>query len=87
MPSSVIRDIAYDSERTELKVSFVSGKVYIYALVPAAVAAALANADAKGVYFNAHVRDRYPFRKARAPAPGEADRASLHAALKASQGG
>jgi hypothetical protein len=48
MPSSVIRDIAYDSERTELKVSFVSGKVYIYALVPAAVAAALANADAKG---------------------------------------
>jgi hypothetical protein len=56
MPSSVIRDFAYDAERNELTVNFVSGKVYVYSLVPPPVAAAFNDAAAKGAYFNAHPR-------------------------------
>jgi hypothetical protein len=66
MPSQVIRALAYDAERNELTVSFVSGRVYVYSLVPPAVFAALEATASKGAFFNQHVRDRYPFRKAKA---------------------
>ena len=66
MPSQVIRDLAYDAERNELTVSFVSGRVYVYSLVPLAVFAAIEATGPKGAFFNQHIRDRYPFRKAKA---------------------
>lgn len=34
MPSSVIRSFDYDAARNELSITFVSGKLYIYQLVP-----------------------------------------------------
>jgi lysyl-tRNA synthetase class 2 len=86
MPSGVIRDSDYDAARHELTVRFTNGRVYIYSLVPAAVAAALAGAPSKGVYFNTHVRDRFPFRKVVAlVATEKRTRATLMDALRASR--
>lgn len=65
MPSHAIRDCAYDGERHELTVTFTSGRVYVYSLVRSDVAAALGAAVSKGAFFNQHIRDCYPFRKAK----------------------
>jgi hypothetical protein len=59
MPSSVIADIDYDSERNWLTVTFVGGRVYRYDGVPPEVCAAFQAARQKGEYFNANIRDRY----------------------------
>ena len=65
MPSRAIRATAYDESRNELTVTFVSGRAYIYALVPPDVAAALKAAASQGAFVNAHIRDRYPHRPAK----------------------
>jgi KTSC domain len=82
MPSQAIRGFTYDAARNELTVTFSSGRGYVYALVPAAVFAAFAEAASKGAFLNAHIRDRYPFRKApaaglTAPVLGDALEASV----------
>ncbi len=59
MPSSVIRSVSYDPAGRALTVRFVSGRVYVYADVPARVVAGLRKADSKGRYFNAHIRNAY----------------------------
>jgi hypothetical protein len=64
MPSTVIRRFAYDPDRHELWVEFVTGRRYVYEQVPEAVASALGTAFAKGVYFNTRIRDRFRFREA-----------------------
>jgi len=86
MPSGVIRDSDYDAARHELTVRFTNGRVYIYSLVPAAVASALAAAPSKGAYFNTQVRERFPFRKVAALVVTEKKtRATLMDALRASR--
>jgi len=64
MPSTVIRRFAYDPDRRELWVEFVSGRRYIYEEVPADVAATFGSAFSRGVYFNSRIRDRFPCREA-----------------------
>lgn len=59
--SSTLRDVAYDSERRRLVLTFISGSVYEYADVPATVARDLLQAESKGQYFNAHIRERYRY--------------------------
>lgn len=71
MPSTVIRSFDYRPEARELEVTFVTGRRYLYLQVPAEAAAALASAFAKGRHFNAHIRDRYPFREMQPAAAGE----------------
>ena len=66
MPSAVIRSFDYDAARNELTVRFTTGKVYVYALVPLAVAEALGAAPSKGAFFNDAVRDKYPHRRCKA---------------------
>jgi lysyl-tRNA synthetase class 2 len=63
MPSSVIADFSYDAELSQLTVTFVTGRVYRYYLVPADCAAGLDAAPSKGAFFNQHIRDKYPFRE------------------------
>lgn len=82
MPSQVIRDFAYDDDRHELTVSFTSGKVYVYSLVPAAVAEAFRQAASPGGYFNVYIRDRYPYRRGKNERPSSL---SLRDALRASR--
>jgi len=62
MPSSVIRFFRYAPETRELKVTFVSGRLYVYEDVPPEVAAAFRNARSKGTFFNREIRDRYVYR-------------------------
>jgi hypothetical protein len=52
MPSTVIRDFSYDEARNELTVTFRTGKVYVYTLVPPSIAAAAAAALSPGAFFN-----------------------------------
>jgi hypothetical protein len=87
MPSTVIREFSYDTARNELTVSFVTGKVYVYSLVPASVADAMRQAYSKGAYFNENIRDRYGYRQTRGDTPKAKKPAapSLLDALKASR--
>lgn len=61
MPSTVIRSFAYDRASSALDVTFLTGRRYRYFMVPPYIAQGLSEAFSKGRYFNARVRDRYPF--------------------------
>jgi hypothetical protein len=63
MPSSAINDHSYDDDSQELLIEFVTGRRYIYEDVPVEVAAGLQDAESKGAYFNARIRDKYVFRE------------------------
>jgi len=66
MPSSVVQTIAYDNDHSRLTVTFVSGRVYAYYLVPPSIAASFQKARSKGTYFNRFIRDRYTCREIKA---------------------
>ena len=62
MPSTVIKELAYDPETQTLSVWFrPSGRRYDYSEVPQRVYDALRQSPSKGRYFNAHIRDDYAF--------------------------
>jgi lysyl-tRNA synthetase class 2 len=63
MPSSVIDHFEYQESRSELIVTFVTGKIYAYGLVPKQVYEGFRRSRSKGTFFNAHIRDRYPARR------------------------
>jgi lysyl-tRNA synthetase class 2 len=63
MPSTAVRDIRYNSERTQLQVTFVTGRTYVYLDVPETVYAAFTASTSKGTFFNRFIRDRYRFRE------------------------
>lgn len=63
MPSTVIRRFAYDPDRHQLWVEFVTGRRYVYEDVPDEVANTFRSAFAKGVYFNTRIRDRFKHRE------------------------
>jgi hypothetical protein len=68
MPSSVIADIKYEPEHARLTVSFTTGRIYEYFLVPADVAAQFQSAFSKGNFFNTRIRDKYTCREIRSAA-------------------
>lgn len=72
MPSTVIRRYDYDPEQNRLEIEFVSGEAYSYFGVPEAVVSGLTDAFSKGRYFRRHIRDRFDFRRDRAPRAGRA---------------
>ncbi|MES2494951.1 MAG: KTSC domain-containing protein [Pseudomonadota bacterium] len=59
MPSSVIRNFAYNPPARRLDIEFVSGRRYSYHDVPMSVASALTSAPSKGQFFNERIRDRF----------------------------
>lgn len=61
VPSSVIRSIEYLPAQRELRIVFQSGRRYRYQRVPAELYAEMQRAFSKGEFFNAHIRDRFPF--------------------------
>ena len=42
--------------------TFISGRVYVYAEVPKTIYDTFCNASSRGSFFNAAIRGRYPFR-------------------------
>ena len=65
MPSTAIRSLFYDSAKSELRVTFVSGRRYVYADVPPEVFEAFKTAESRGAFFNYEIRDRYEYREIR----------------------
>jgi hypothetical protein len=63
MPSSAILHIGYDFDNHELSVTFVTRKTYVYSDVPVAIYEEFLRAASKGQFFNAEIRDRYPYRR------------------------
>lgn len=63
MPSTVISSFTYEPERRRLVVTFVTGRVYEYAEVPASVAAQFRASFSKGVFFNEHIRKNFSSRE------------------------
>ena len=63
MPSTVIRRFDYRVDTRELEIEFVTGRRYLYSDVPPEEIDAMRAAFSKGRYFNAHIRDSYPFRE------------------------
>jgi len=61
--STAIDQIDYDEERTKLLVRFQSGERYVYVGVPGEVHRSFVEADSKGRFFQAQIRDRYPFNR------------------------
>jgi hypothetical protein len=54
--SSALASVGYDAQTATLELEFSSGSVYRYLNVPAAVAAALSNAESHGRYFDEFVK-------------------------------
>ncbi len=63
MPSAVIRDFSYNVATRQLVVTFVTGRIYAYADVPADVHNAFRASGSKGRFFNQEIRDCYDCRK------------------------
>lgn len=63
MPSSVIRSYRYDRARRALDIVFQSRRRYTYRDVPETTYEAMKAAFSKGEFFNAHIRDHYPFER------------------------
>jgi KTSC domain len=63
--SSAIARIEYDGLSHELQITFVTGNTYVYEGVPHAVYERFLEAESKGSFFNATIRDDYPFRHTR----------------------
>ena len=61
--SSNLHSVGYDLDSQTLEVEFNNGSVYQYSNVPQGEYDALMSADSKGTYFNANIRNRYPFTK------------------------
>ena len=61
--STAIQEIDYDAERAKLLVCFVSGERYIYVGVPGEVHRSFVESDSKGRFFQAEIRDRYPYNR------------------------
>lgn len=65
--SRCLTAVGYDRQRRVLELEFHGGGVYQYPQVPPAVHQALLAADSLGAYFNAQIKNRYPFRVIHAP--------------------
>ncbi|WP_374685750.1 KTSC domain-containing protein [Promineifilum sp.] len=63
--SSSLTSVGYLPKSEALEIEFHDGSVYLYFGVPASVYDELAQAESRGRYFNAHVRNEYATRKTR----------------------
>lgn len=63
MPSSAVAKMDYETEHARLTVTFTTGRVYEYFLVPPHIADAFRTALSKGTFFNTYIRDHYTYRE------------------------
>ncbi len=63
MTSSVVLAIDYEAIHSRLTVTFTTGRVYEYYIVPAAIASAFQTAFSKGTFFNKRIHDKYVCRE------------------------
>lgn len=63
--STAIDDIKYDEKTGQMRVTFTTGRIYVYLDVPMEEYEAFDAAESRGRHFNAHIRDRYEYREVR----------------------
>jgi hypothetical protein len=63
MPSSVILSYNYDTDTGSLNITYVSGVVYTYRLVPERIYKEFKASLSKGRYLNFHIKGKYDFEK------------------------
>ncbi len=61
--SRTIAKVRYEDKASTLEIQFQSGLVYRYFNVPRSVYDGLLQADSKGKYFNAEIKNKYKFIK------------------------
>jgi hypothetical protein len=61
MPSAVIAAYEYNADRETLTIRYHSGKVYNYLHVPEKVFKEMRSTMVKGIWFNRHIKGKYPF--------------------------
>jgi hypothetical protein len=61
--SSMMLSAGYDDAHAVLEIEFVTGTVYRYHAVPRRAWTGLMEAQSKGRYFEAHIRDKYPMKR------------------------
>jgi len=61
--SAAIQAIDYDDARAKLFVRFASGEAYVYVGVPGEVHRSFMDAASKGHFFQAEIRDQYPYNR------------------------
>jgi lysyl-tRNA synthetase class 2 len=61
--STAIQAIDYDQDHEKLFVRFASGERYLYVGVPGEVCRSFLDADSKGRFFQAEIRDQYPYNR------------------------
>lgn len=61
--TAAISEIDYDPELAKLLVCFASGERYVYVGVPGEVCRSFLEAPSKGGFFQAEIRDRYPYNR------------------------
>jgi hypothetical protein len=71
MPSTVIRKFHYESDCNRLLIEFQSGRRYAYSNVPPETYAAFRAAHSRGAYFNACIRDHFPYEALDNPRSGK----------------
>ena len=62
--SSNLAPVGYDPSSETLEIEFKGGTIYRYFNVPSFVHEQLMSANSHGVYFNANIKDKYPFERA-----------------------
>ena len=58
--SSAIEAVGYDPNTRRMRIRFIGGNEYDFCNVPEGVYGELMSAPSKGIYYNNHIRDRYP---------------------------
>lgn len=61
--SSVIKEVAYNTEAHKMRIIFNSGSSYIYDAVPEKVFNELITSESLGKYFGMYIKDRYLYTK------------------------
>jgi hypothetical protein len=61
--STSLKGAAYCFQKALLELEFRSGAIYRFGGVPEATYRELLRAESKGVYFNHHIRNRFPYVK------------------------
>lgn len=61
--SSNLKSVGYNKNKKVLEIEFLSGGVYQYFEVPKDVHTDLLNAESKGKYFHAFIKNKYQYKK------------------------
>jgi hypothetical protein len=63
--STLLRSVGYDPVNETLELELRRGRIYQYFQVDEDILRQLLTADSKGRYFNAYIKDQYPYRRIR----------------------